>query len=93
MTNLRAANISLERELLLHVGEPLKVFSGNEPSAAANGGQQSLDSRHTSKDTEKRLTALTKQTEKEMAALQARNAELQKKERLFALHQRGFADA
>jgi hypothetical protein len=89
VVQLREANLVLERQTLL--GADAVGSAGYD----SDGGDSAVAARYSARTGahEKRAEMVSRKVQQELQELRKENAELKKKERLFALHQKGFEDA
>ena len=80
---LRDANVALERQTVL--GQTGGFNAGDTDEDAATARYSARATAH-----EKRAEMLSRKVQQEIQTLRKENAELKKKERTFALHQKGF---
>ena len=82
---LRDANVALERQTVLGQAGGLNGGDIDEDDNAATARYSARATAH-----EKRAEMLSRKVQQEIQTLRKENAELKKKERTFALHQKGF---
>ena len=94
---LREANLVLERQMLLgkDAGGGGAGDGGGVVRYDSDGDDSAVSARYSARTGahEKRAEMVSRKVQQELQALRKENAEMKKKERLFALHQKGFEDA